>query len=182
MGVSQMKLGPIEVISTNVPNLNASVAAPSIDHFSFVTVLCGGDGDFRTTCTSSFHERLVGQLLLHADFFGVHVPLADSSVLAACYEEMIFFWVPLSIIDTGNVTFGVRHVKQIHVAPDSSFLTHALRIVYFGLVIAATAEEMRPVRIERQCAHWMAVKRLEVFERLQVAIHGSEIPNLHPVV
>ena len=41
---------------------------------------------------------------------------------------------------------------------------------------------MRPAGVEGESAHWVSIERFEVFERFQVAIHGCEVPDLHPIV
>ena len=41
---------------------------------------------------------------------------------------------------------------------------------------------MRPAWVEGERTHWVPIERFKVFERFQVAIHGCEVPDFHPIV
>ena len=124
----------------------------------------------------------MGELLLHSYLLGVHIPLSNRAILRTGQEQVVFFWVPLTIIDTRYVALRVCHIEQVHVTPDSCLFPDAFRIVNLSLVISAAAKKMSSTRIERQCPHRMPIERFKVFERLQVSIHGREVPYLHPVI
>ena len=90
--------------------------------------------------------------------------------------------MPLAVIYAGNVALGVCHVVEVHVTSNCCFLSYAIRVVDLSLVVATTAEEVRPARVEGESANRVSIKRFEVFERLQVAIHGGEVPDFHSIV
>jgi len=124
----------------------------------------------------------MGELLLNTDFLRVHIPLANGAVLATRQEKVVFLRVPLAIVDARYVAFSVRHIEQVHVTADCRLLAYTLCIVDLGLVVPAAAQEVSATRIERQSAHRVSIEGLEVLERLQVAVHGREIPDLHTIV
>ena len=80
------------------------------------------------------------------------------------------------------MTFGVCHVKQVHITPNSRFLAHSLTVIDLGLVISAAAEEVCSTWIERERSYRVAIKRLKVLKWLQITVHRREVPDFHSVI
>ena len=83
MGISKVILWAIKVVAPQVPDLNTAVAATTIDHFTFVTILSSRYCYLRAARPFSLHERLMSKLLLDTDLFTVHIPLTNCAILAA---------------------------------------------------------------------------------------------------
>ena len=81
MCIRIVELGSVEIVRSQIPNLNAAIPAATIDHLALVRVLRRSDRNFGPAGSLCLHETLVSQLLLHADLFCVHVPLPDSAIL-----------------------------------------------------------------------------------------------------
>lgn len=78
--------------------------------------------------------------------------------------------------------FSVGHIEQVHVSADGRLFANSLAIVDLGLIVATAAQEVCPAWIKRQRPNRMSVERLEILKWLQVAIHCSEVPDLHSVI
>ena len=90
--------------------------------------------------------------------------------------------MPLAIVNTGDVSFSVGHIEQVHITADGRLFANSLTIIDLGLVVATAAQEVCPTWIKRQRPHRMSIERFEILEWLQVSIHGCKVPYLHPVV
>ena len=110
MGIREMELGSVQVVCSQVPDLNTAIAAPTVDHLSLVRVLGRCDGNFGATGSFRLHQNFVSKLLLDSDFLCVHVPLANRAILRTGYKLIVLLRVPLSIIDACNVALCVCHV------------------------------------------------------------------------
>lgn len=134
-----MILGSVQIAGSEIPNLNATIAAAAIDHLTLVRVLRSRDGNFYACRTFSLHQGLVSELLFNSNFLGIHIPLADCAILGASDKQIVLFGVPLAVINTSNVTLGVGHIKQIHVSSDSSLLAHSFTVIDLRLVVTTAA-------------------------------------------
>ena len=121
-----MELRPVQIVRAKIPNLNAAISATPVDHLSLVRILRRSDRNFGSAGAFRLHQGMVGQLLLHTDLFGVHVPLANCAILRTSQEKVVLLRVPLAVVNAGHVALGVGHIEQVHVTANCCLLSNAL--------------------------------------------------------
>ena len=150
---------------SKIPRLNWAITTACNNPVSFCIIGHWKNLSFLAPLVASFNQKLMSEVLIHAHWFWIEVPLAQSAVLTARHKQTLRFGVPLSIVDCCNVSFCIVHIMKIHVASYCCLLFCPIRLKNLCLVtLNATKKEIwrwGPWK----WIDWVAIERFKIFKR-----------------